>query len=161
MSSSLPYYFAQEQQHHGTPRFVWFHRRMWRSKSNDNLRFRVAVVELLPGKFRFSWHKNHVRRVLFKSPVIMTRATPALNDQGRLVWHDDELREVMDRASRVTLILNRMRLALEAWEMEENGIQKLFDRLWKEDQEYYQPTELDHGTTAQSKADEGTGERTR
>lgn len=131
------------------PRFISFHKPV-----GTQSRKRLCVVELLPGKYIHSTDKRRVRRVLYKSRPI------EVSPSGNAGW-DGGLLGLMDRAQRVVGVMNRMRLALDAWELEEDGIQKLFDKLWREDEADYQPTELDHGTTTESQTDQGAGKRTR
>ncbi len=105
------------------PRFVYY--------TNNVLMdlYRVEVVELKPGTaLQFPSYACHIPYssidiTQIVQVLIRTKALPV-----------EECVEDFVRAERVVKALNNMDLALQAAELEPDGIQNLFNQLWSSDQ---------------------------
>jgi hypothetical protein len=103
------------------PRFVFY--------VNNILgdRYRIEVVELKPGTLL---PFNDVYRVPFSS-IDITQVVQVLIRTTPLPV--EECVDDLIRTERVVTALNRMEMALQAVELEPNGIQNLFKQLWSSD----------------------------
>jgi len=103
------------------PRFVFYVNNIL----NDL--YRIEVVELKPGAvlpFTDVYHVpfSSIDIVYVEQVLIRTKALPI-----------EECVDDLIRANRVVTALNRMDMALQAAELEPNGIQNLFNQLWSTD----------------------------
>jgi len=106
------------------PRFVYY--------TNNALSdlYRIEVVELKPGAaLPFAIYKDY--HVPYSSIDVAQIAQVLVRTK---LFPVEECVEDLIRVERVVKALNNMDLALQAVELEPDGIRKLFDQLWSSDQ---------------------------
>jgi len=107
------------------PRFVYYS--YSRLRSIVGTVYRIEVVELNPG---VQLPHGSVAHVAFTS--IRSEYVKQVLKQTKFATVEDSISD-FERVERVVKALNNMDMALQAAELEPNGIQKLFNQLWSTD----------------------------
>jgi len=106
------------------PRFVYYS--YSRLRSIVGTVYRIEVVELNPG-VQLPHSVSHVAFTSIRSEYVKQ-----VLKQTKFATVEDSISD-FERVERVVKALNNMNLALQAAELEPNGIQKLFNQLWSTD----------------------------
>jgi hypothetical protein len=122
-----------------SPRFVMYSKQ----SPDEEAYYSIVVLELMPevnyGIPKVNYGASHyipfsnVKKEHIKQVLLQTSYLNLHDGEGGDEDHSSCIREFI-RAERVVTALNNMDLALQAAELEPDGIKNLFDQLWSSDQ---------------------------